>query len=159
MKFLLMLSITISAFSLSSYGQESEKSQLIRQFYEKVYDQMTSPEQIVQDYIIYGDSMGYKSALASIISFRQPSGDLREHFNILKKDIVGQEFTLKSYCCFRADEKAKFQYIEEEDRVNIYKIKPRNTIQHYLLLRNDKIRSFFGYEKAGSDQYTFLVYE
>jgi hypothetical protein len=145
-------------FSSLCKAQIDDQNYLIRTFYEKVYNSKVSAEQIVSDYIIYNDSMGYNNAINTIISLRDPKNNLGEHFSLLGKDIINREFTLTSYNLFDDQEKSKFQNLDSLDRNNIYRLNPKNTIQQYLLVKGNKICSFFGFQKAGSDTYTFIVY-
>jgi hypothetical protein len=149
--------MTTSAFTCR--GQDDTPSQLIRTFYEKIYRSTISPEQIVQDYIVYSDTSGYRNAVESIRSLRHPLSNANEHFSLLKKDIESNNFTLAAYPSFDEKEKALFQYLADDDRINIYRLSPQHTIRQYILVKGSKIRSFFGFQKTGADNYTFIVYE
>ena len=158
MKKIFLLLIIVTGFSYLCSGQEEDKSQLVLQFYDKLYDLNISPDQIFRDYIVYTDSIGYMNALLSIMNLRQPVGNAEEHFNLLKKDIMNKEFGLLRYAFFEDNEQVKFRYLSNKDRDNVYSISPKHTIKQYILIKGNKIRSFFGFEKTGNDEYTFIVY-
>jgi hypothetical protein len=147
----------ITIFSSLSKAQISDQNYLIRTFYEKVYDSNISSRDIVSNYVVYTDTVGYNNAVGTIESLRDPD-NLGEHFSSLRKDITNKDFTLTSYSLFDDKEKAKFQDLNAVDRNNIYRLNPKNTIQQYLLIKENKICSFFGFQKTGSDTYTFIVY-
>lgn len=49
--------------------------------------------------------------------------------------------------------------LTEKVKNNLYKVSTKHTIPGYILLKSDKIASFFGFKKAGSESHTFIVYQ
>lgn len=157
MKNQILLFLMIIIFSSLCKAQIKDQNHLIKVFYEKVYNSNVSPKEIVLNYVVYNDSAGYNNAIGAIESLRDPNS-LGEHFSLLKKDITNKDFILTSYRLFDSKEKAKFHDLNEVDRNNIYRLNPKNTIQQYLLIRGNRICSFFGFQKTGSETYTFIVF-
>ncbi|QIH35580.1 hypothetical protein [Sphingobacterium sp. DR205] len=157
MKALLLLFNMLIALSTFYKGQNDQR-QLIELFYKKIYDLNISPEQIVKDHIIYSDTIGFEHALGSVKSLRQPLSNANEHFSLLKKDIENRDYVISHFDSFGENEKTKFHYLEEKDRTNVYRLSPKNTIEQYILIKGNKIRSFFGVQKTGASGYTFIIY-
>ncbi|MFD2554780.1 hypothetical protein [Sphingobacterium tabacisoli] len=144
---------------LTAHGQGKVPSDQIRTFYSKLYNLTINPADIVKEYIIYSDSIGYNSAVATIESFRNPVNGEGEHFMLLKHDIQHNDYILSAYESFVDQEKMKFQYLDNIQHLQLYKISPKHTINQYILMKDNKIHSFAGFQKRGSDTYTFIVYE
>ena len=67
-------------------------------------------------------------------------------------------FFISSYNSFPETDKIKFKNLVEDKRKEIYKVDLRNGAPQYFLIEKDKIVSFFGFQKAGSEDYTFIVF-
>lgn len=138
-------------------GQESiDSSKMLNEFYTELFNDNVTPEEIVSSYVHYLDKNEYKKAVNMIMDFRKLAIEERGQFFLLKKDIQENNFSISSYNSFGNDEKVKFNTIAQEKRNNIYKINLGSAIPQYILLDNYKIASFFGFKKAGYDEYYFI---
>lgn len=153
-----LILVLIFIFPLFSYSQENKGIKLIESFYRELYINDITSEEIVYKYIAYSDEEQHKKAVYMVMDFRNLAIDESGHFFLFKKDIIENNFTLSSYDTFRDVDKAKFKNLAKKKRKNVYKIDLKNTIPQYILVENDKIISFFGFQKAGYDDYIFVVF-
>lgn len=159
MKHATILTLAVLTFSFLDTNTQSinTKKKLIERFYIALYNNNDSPDHVVAEYIKYGDTLSRKEAVGTIMYFRNPPGSEKGHFSLLKKDILNQDFSISHYSSFSVGEKAKFSNLSEIDRNKLYKVKPKHTIPQYILAENNRIVSFFGFEKPQAG-YTFIVY-
>lgn len=150
--------VLILGCSLDSYSQESNEIKLIKDFYKALYINNINPEEIVSQYLKYSDADQYKKGTSMIIDFRNFAKEENGNFFLLKKDVVENNFSISSYNSFNEIDKAKFNNLEEKKRENVFKVDLKHSIPQYILIENDKIVSFFGFQKASSNDYTFIVF-
>lgn len=139
------------------YGQNS-KIELIKRFYLDLYNTDVKPIDLVNQYIEYADTSGLKSATQSVSSFRGNPDGKDGYFATLKKEILENKFYISNYSLFGDAEKAKFTLLNDSQRSNVYKLHRKNNLSVYILMNKNKIVSFFGYQKAGDSNHTFIVY-
>jgi len=158
MKSMFLTLVLILGYSLDSYGQENNEVKLIKDFYNALYINNINPEEILSKYIKYSDADQYKKGISMIVDFRSFAKEENGNFFLLKKDIVENNFSISSYTSFDEIDKAKFNNLEEKKRENVHKVDLKHSIPQYILIENDKIVSFFGFQKASSNDYTFIVF-
>ncbi|MFH6935578.1 hypothetical protein [Flavobacterium sp. FlaQc-30] len=158
MKYVILTLLVVNSFSIN--GQEvTDHSQILKEFYFDLYADNITPEEIVSEYILYSDASQYKKAIDMVLDFRNLAIEENEHFGLLKKDIKENNFSISAYSYFDESDKVKFTEVAKEKRNNIYKVTLKNTIPQYVLLENNKIVSFFGFQKAGSNEYYFVGFQ
>ncbi|MDL2142458.1 hypothetical protein QQY79_07990 [Flavobacterium tructae] len=158
MKCLSLVLVLILGYSLDSYGQENNEIKLIRDFYKALYINDIDPEEIVARYIKCSDADQCKKGVYMVMDFRNLANEEKGNFFLLKKDIMENNFFISSYNSFPETAKIKFKNLVEDKRKEIYKVDLRNGAPQYFLIEKDKIVSFFGFQKAGSEDYTFIVF-
>lgn len=158
MKYIIFVLLLV--ISSNSIGQESsDNSKILKEFYTDLCCDNIAPEKIASKYIQYLNKREYKKAVNMMIDFRKLATEEKGHFFLLKKDILENNFSISPYSSFDDDDKIKFNNIAEEKRNNVYKVNPRSTIPQYILFENNKIVSFFGFQKAGYDEYYFIGFQ
>ncbi|MGC4231558.1 MAG: hypothetical protein QM594_00975 [Niabella sp.] len=159
MKYVLCI-VFMFSFYFQAIAQKNNGTLLVKRFFKEVYNLKTSPETVVSKYIVYGDTAFYRQAVNNIKYLRFPTEEGKDsHFSLLKGNIASGSFSIQSYCSLDSIDKGKFSLLSIDERKNVYKLNFTNTIPVYVLLRNRKVVSFFGYQKLGDDNYTFIVYE
>jgi hypothetical protein len=158
MKNLSLILVLIFGFPLVIYSQENNRVKLIEDFYRELCIKDVAPEEIVSNYIGYSGEDQYNKAIHMVIDLRNLGNEESGHFFLLKRDISENDFFISSYDNFSEIDKAKFKNLAKNKRKNVYKINLKNTIPQYILMEKDKIISFFGFQKAGSDDHIFIVF-
>ena len=79
------------------------------------------------------------------------------HEEFVLSAINQSSLSISHYNSFSTDDKLKFNKLTEAMRDNVFKIKLKYTIPAFILIDKDKIESFFGFQKGGSE-YFFMVF-
>lgn len=158
MKQISLTIVMIFGCSLSFYGQENNQIKLIKNFYQELYTINVSPKEISSKYIEYSDVDQYEKAINMIMDFRNLATEENGHFFLLKKDISENNFSISPFSSLEEVDKSKFKNLTKRKQKNVYKVDFKNTIPQYILMKKNKIMSFFGFQKAGSDDYIFIVF-
>ncbi|KKX47409.1 hypothetical protein [Sphingobacterium sp. IITKGP-BTPF85] len=156
------ISIIISILTLFSsivIGQNSERMILIKDFYQNLYKKNITPEKMVEKYIFYKGTKGHSNAIKSIQQLRDSTSASDDHFLLLRNDILNEDFTVQQYNQFSDIDIAKFSELDDQFKCNIYKVTPKSTIPNFILIQENKIASFFGFQKGENSSYLFLTYQ
>lgn len=146
-------------FSWIAMGQNPEQMILIKEFYHNLYKENITPEKMVEKYILYEGAQGLSNAIKSIQQLRDSSSSNDEHFLLLRNDILNKDFTVQQYDQFSDTDIARFREIDDQFKSNIYKVTPKSTIPNYILIQENKIASFFGFQKGENSSYIFMSYQ
>lgn len=158
MKYVIFVLLLVTSLTINGQGVTDHR-QMLKDFYKDLYTDNIAPEEIVSEYILYLDESQYKKATDMVLDFRKLALEESGHFGFLRKDIKENNFSISAYSSFDDSDKVKFTKVAEEKRNNIYKVTLKNTIPQYVLLENNKIVSFFGFQKGGYNEYYFIVFE
>ncbi|KIA90867.1 hypothetical protein OC25_24100 [Pedobacter kyungheensis] len=157
MKSISLIIIAVFSFCSLSSGQENG-DKLIRKFLADIYNTKISSEVIISKFVKHEDTVSLRTAALAILDMRSPRDSSTGHFSIMKKDILEHNFSIDNFIAFNSSDQSQFNNLSEVDKKGVYRIKLKNTIPVYVLVKQNKIVSFFGFRKAGSDFYTFIVY-
>lgn len=119
MEFIILLAAILFGFSLTSSGQETSGTRLIREFYKEIYNKETKLEDVVSKYVIFSDTAGYcgyKNAVQSVMYIRYPTDGKDGHFSLLKMDIMENNFLISGYDSFSVIEKNQLQSYREGEK-------------------------------------------
>ena len=135
----------------------NKKEELIRTFYRDIFGDIKSPEEIVREYVVYSDS-NYQDAIKSVNYFRMGSSNNESFVIAFKKNLINNRIGLIGHNEFKEEDKAKFLKLDQKRLQDIYKLSIGDYPPIYVLLLGQKIESFFGFQKAGDNEYLFIIY-
>ena len=158
MKTVLTSLISVLLIINISVSQEiNPTKQLIKNFYKDIFNNIKSPEEILKEYVVYSDS-SVNDAL-STINYYQEGSNHNEAFVIsLKESMRNNTIKLLGYDEFKEEDKVKFLRFNQKRLQDIYKLSFDKNYSLYVLVKGQKIESFFGFQKAGDDHYYFIIY-
>ncbi len=141
-----------------SVSQEiNPTKQLIKNFYKDMFDNIKSPEEILKEYVVYSDS-SLNDALSTISYYRLGSSHDEKFVISLKESVNNNSIKIVGYDEFKEEDKVKFLSHNKNRHQDIYKLSFDKEYSLYVRVKGQKIESFFGFQKAGDDNYYFLIY-
>lgn len=156
MKTLISALTLVFILQFNSFSQETDPNkQLIKTFYKQIFEKQKSPEEIVDEYVVYVDPH-YQDAVNSVEYFQK--GTHESFVAAFKENILNDNIKLIGFEEFKEEDKAKFLRFNPKRYPDIYKLTFSNYPPIYVLVKNHQIESFFGFQKAQDDSYLFIIY-
>jgi|GEM_PF-1135798 len=147
---LLMINISMSQ-------EINPTKNFIKNFYKDMFDNIKSPEEILKEYVVYSDSSA--SYAINTINYYRLGSNINETFVIsFKESMNNNTIKLIGYDAFKEEDKVKFLTFNQKRLQDIYKLSFDKNYSVYVLVKEQKIESFFGSQKGGADPYYFLIY-
>jgi len=156
--FITLINITLIGNNTLS-AQEQPRTNIIKNFYTQMFAEDIKAEDLVKNLIRYADTLSFKNTVNALLDIRNPKNEISDNFILMKDDITNNKIKIYDYKSFTPKDKSKFIFLDPLRRKDVYKVIFKNAMPSFILLNDNKIESFIGFQKPGSEVYTFLVFE